>query len=1297
MKLMDKLTKQNSYLTGIQFKLVPIGRTRQTLLEQGVLEMDEFHEKQIEKIAIILDKFYNAAITEILDAGVDADWESLENSFRTDAYASVRDSVKSQIAKHITKELSAYGNVFSKDFAAKGGLMNFVYSHPEIFEDADYVEEVITNTNRIFSLLTKFYTSRKSMIAGIESDSIANRCLVNFEIWMTNKVQYNDFKEFHMDIASRIEENIDINSMFSSFVPYLSQNGINKFNEYISGIYDDNKKEITKEGYNHFVNKLSQELNESYIKDGVKGKSINIRKFKQLYKQPLSDGKGFHIKAFIDGENFMEALNDFVSNQNKTSIIQNLYSLIMGIKVENTDKIFVSALTLRNISNELIGDWSALEITERKLQTNLYLAENNKKKLTKKDEQIIEKKIKNMEYSFKRIEELILAFVSDDDLYSSLTKKKKLDEYIILKKKLGDGSNFVLDYYKGRIEELKIKYEKASSLINTILNDAYNKKEKDKIKAYVDCFVDAKDITRGFVENDDSDFSFCKNLSSIIDDLKISNEFYNMTRNFVTKIPKDIAKKQKTCLGYTSQYTTGWVVYEGDVITKRDNILLKKDNRYYFARMATKHKLKIYDKPTNHCYEKVMIKKMVPSYQAFPKMMFKNGNDADKIFKDESVSCYFQDFNVSAPFEITRDFYSMYKEQRWKTEYIKFKTNTSEKEKEERIAVYKKDLKAVIEKFMEFIKVSVDFSFYDMSSLKEPDAYENMNQFYNDVDSCTTKMWIAYLDEYEVKMAVKNGDMFLFEMSSQYIRNGRFNDSYSQYLKSLFDTENHKSKSVTLASYPQLFYRPKVIDEKITHKKGSMLVNKNFSDGTKIPDELYREFYAYANGYIDSLSPVSSKLYELATVKPSDYDIIKDKRYTREQFSIMFSIYVNNDVNENVSNNPTYITREYIKDNKNVNVLSVIRGEKNLLYYMVMDGNKNIIEHQSLNVINGVDYQSKLKDKTVERRTDRRNWDKDNGVANIKEGYLHNAITIILAAAKKHNAVICIEDLNDTFKDRRSCLDNQCYSRFKTRIEERMMHYVDKNIKTGENGSITVPYQLASEKYTKAMQNGMLFKINPAYTSNICPFSGFVNVFDLSRIEGIKKETEFLLKFDKIWYDANYRSKNGKEYGRFVFEFDYSNFNTKFDVPKTKWVIGSHTSSYNYDSTNHQIIENSPTKKIKEAFAKAKIEIGEGDIVSNLNSYPGYVVRAIYDAFIQATKMQINKGIKDGEGKILTLEETLISPVISDSYKELNLGTIEESKAYNIALKGLLVLDKIRSDTEKSIIDTAEWISYNQN
>ena len=143
-----------------------------------------------------------------------------------------------------------------------------------------------------------------------------------------------------------------------------------------------------------------------------------------------------------------------------------------------------------------------------------------------------------------------------------------------------------------------------------------------------------------------------------------------------------------------------------------------------------------------------------------------------------------------------------------------------------------------------------------------------------------------------------------------------------------------------------------------------------------------------------------------------------------------------------------------------MHVIGIDRGERNLIYVSVIDTCGNIVEQKSFNIVNGYDYQIKLKQQEGARQIARKEWKEIGKIKEIKEGYLSLVIHEISKMVIKYNAIIAMEDLSYGFKKGRFKVERQVYQivEFVDKHCLKLLVFKDKSIT--ENGGLLKGYQL---------------------------------------------------------------------------------------------------------------------------------------------------------------------------------------------------------------------------------------------
>lgn len=594
------------------------------------------------------------------------------------------------------------------------------------------------------------------------------------------------------------------------------------------------------------------------------------------------------------------------------------------------------------------------------------------------------------------------------------------------------------------------------------------------------------------------------------------------------------------------------------------------------------------------------------------------------------------------------------------------------------------DCHALIDFFKEAINKheewkSFGFDFSDTSS------YEDISQFYKEVKNQgyqlkTRKISTNYIDD-----LVSRGDLYLFKIyNKDFSEHSKGNlNLHTIYWKMLFDERNLSNLVYVLNGGAEVFYRPASIEkeDQITHAKGTAIKNKRSTNDKK--------------------------------TSTFEYDIIKDKRYTEEQFEFHVPITMNFTAPGN--NKFNYMVNSLLQKNENVHVIGIDRGERNILYIVVVDPQGNIVEQFSLNSIISnyreqnirVDYHELLDTKEKQRDEARRSWSSIENIKELKEGYMSQVVHVIAELVLKYNAVIAIEDLNFGFMRSRQKVEKQIYQKFEKMLIDKLNYLVIDKSREQANpyqigGSLNA-LQLTSElKSFKDLgkQTGIIYYVPAWMTSKTDPTTGFVNLFYL-KYESIDKAREFFGNFDSISYNAQ------KDY--FEFAFDYRNFTYKADGSKTDWTIcsyGERIKKYRSKEANNnfedRIIE--PTAEIKALFKQYHLlyEAGE-NIVDKICSVEE---KAFYEDLYSCLRLvlQIRNSSNDGR------RDYLQSCVMNENGEFFNSEKAgdnlpkdaDANGAFNIARKGLWVLQQIRETEEDNLtklklaISNKEWLQFAQ-
>lgn len=507
------------------------------------------------------------------------------------------------------------------------------------------------------------------------------------------------------------------------------------------------------------------------------------------------------------------------------------------------------------------------------------------------------------------------------------------------------------------------------------------------------------------------------------------------------------------------------------------------------------------------------------------------------------------------------------------------------------------------------------------------------------------------------------------------------------YFKTLFSEENLANITIALNGGAEIFYRMASLkkEETAIHPANQPIQNKN---------------------------PKAQK-----KTSTFAYDVVKNKRYTENQFMLHVPITLNFQAPGMSAPDINMAVRKQLRETDDNYVIGIDRGERNLLYICVIDGEGHIVEQHSLNSIvnhyNGndyeIDYHSLLSQKEGSRECARKGWKTIVTIKELKEGYISQAVYKICQLVEKYDAIIAMEDLNSGFKRSRIKVEKQVYQKFEKMLIEKLNFMVDKKKSLDELGGVLNAYQLTTkfESFAKiGKQNGFIFYIPAWLTSKIDPTTGFVDLLH-PKYKNVETAKEFLKTFDSIYYDSN------KD--EFVFELDYRRFPRCSADWKKQWKVtsyGDRIRTFRNPQKNNEwdCEEVILTAAFKELFARFEIDWANGDLQQNILEYED--VKREKDFYKKLLGL-ISLVFQMRNSKTGTEIDYMISPVENSHGEHYDSRDYHGSEAelpndadangaYHIARKAQWAVEQIqRCEVDelsqvKLAISNAEWLKYVQ-
>lgn len=593
--------------------------------------------------------------------------------------------------------------------------------------------------------------------------------------------------------------------------------------------------------------------------------------------------------------------------------------------------------------------------------------------------------------------------------------------------------------------------------------------------------------------------------------------------------------------------------------------------------------------------------------------------------------------------------------------------------------------KAECHEFIDYFKDSIkkhdDWSQFGFK-FSPTESYNDISEFYREISDQGYSVRFNKISKNYIDGLVNNGYIYLFQIYnkdfSKYSKGTP--NLHTLYFKMLFDERNLSNVVYKLNGEAEMFYREASIGdkEKITHYANQPIKNKN-------PDNEKKE-----------------SVFE--------YDIVKDKRFTKRQFSLHLPITINFKAHGQEFLN--YDVRKAVKYKDDNYVIGIDRGERNLIYISVINSNGEIVEQMSLNEIisdNGhkVDYQKLLDTKEKERDKARKNWTSVENIKELKEGYISQVVHKICELVIKYDAVIAMEDLNFGFKRGRFPVEKQVYQKFENMLISKLNLLIDKKAEPTEDGGLLRAYQLMNkfDGVNKAKQNGIIFYVPAWDTSKIDPATGFVNLLKPKCNTSVPEAKKLFETIDDIKYNANT--------DMFEFYIDYSKFPRCNSDFKKSWTVCTNSSRIltfrnkekNNKWDNKQIVL---TDEFKSLFNEFGIDY-KGNLKDSILSISN---ADFYRRLIKllSLTLQMRNSIT---GSTLPEDDYLISPVANKSgefydsrnYKGTNAALpcdADANGAYNIARKALWAINVLKDTPDdmlnkaKLSITNAEWLEYTQ-
>ncbi len=1234
----------------LRFSLIPVGKTEDNFNKKLLLESDKQRAENYENVKSYIDRFHKEYIKSALaNARIEKinEYAALYwKNNKDDSDAKAMESLEDDIRKQISKQLTSTAN-FKRLFGKE-----LICEDLPAFLTDENEKETVECFRSFTTYFNGFNTNRKNMYSSEKkSTAIAYRCVNdNLPRFLDN------IKTFQKIFDNLSDENIT----------KLNTGLYNRFGRKIEDIFSVDYFDfvLTQSGidiYNSMIgvytcsdgtkiqglNKRIDRYNQQVAKNE---KSKRLPLMKPLRKQILSekDSVSFIPEKFNSDNEVLLAIEEYYNNH--ISDIDSLTELLQSLNTYNANGIFIkSGAAVSDISNAAFNSWNVLRLAWNEKYEALHPVTS-----TTKIDKYIEKR---------------------DKVYKSI-KSFSLFE---LQELGAENGNEITDWYISSINEcnrkIKETYLQARELLKSDYEKDYdkrlykNEKATELVKNLLDAIKEFQQLVKplnGTGKEENKDELFYGKFTSFYDSVADIDRLYDKVRNYITQKPYS---KDKIKLNFDNPtFLKGWAL--GNEFANSAQLLRDGDN-YYLAIMDKEFRNNIPKKYNSPISKEDMLQKIIYQQAAdpskdIPNLLVIDGVTVKKNGRKEKTGIHAGENIILENLRNTYLPENINRIRKGKT-FLTSSENFSKDDLCEYIQYY-------ICRAQEYYS-SYNFTF------KNASEYKSFSEFLDDVNSQAYQISYDNISKKQIMELVENGYLYLFKIYnkdfSKYSKGTP--NLHTLYFKMLFDERNLSNVVYKLNGEAEMFYREASINdkEKITHHANQPIKNKN-------PDNEKKE-----------------SVFE--------YDIVKDKRFTKRQFSLHMSITINFKARGQEFLN--YDVRKAVKYKDDNYVIGIDRGERNLIYISVINSNGEIVEQMSLNEIIGdngysVDYQKLLDKKEKERDKARKNWTSVENIKELKEGYISQVVHKICELVIKYDAVIAMEDLNFGFKRGRFPVEKQVYQKFENMLISKLNLLIDKKAEPTENGGLLRAYQLTNkfDGVNKAKQNGIIFYVPAWDTSKIDPVTGFVNLLK-PKYTSVREAKKLFETIDDIKYNTNT--------DMFEFCIDYGKFpRCNSDFKKT-WTVCTNSSRIlsfrnekkNNEWDNKQIVLTDEFKSLFNEFGIDYTSDLKASILSISNAdFYNRLIRLL------SLTLQMRNSII---GSTLPEDDYLISPVANDrgefydsrNYKGSNAALpcdADANGAYNIARKALWAINVLKDTPDdmlqkaKLSITNAEWLEYTQ-
>lgn len=798
-------------------ELRPTPLTMKHIKQKGIITEDEYKTQQSLELKRIADGYYRDYITHKLNDTNNLDFRNLFEAIEEKYKKNDKDNrdkldlVEKSKRGEIAKLLSADDN-FKSMFEAKliTQLLPVYVEQNYIGEDKEKALETIALFKGFTTYFTDYFNIRKNMFK--ENGGASSICYrivnVNASIFYDNLKTFMCIKEKAETEIALIEE--ELTELLDSWrLEHIFSEDY--YNELLA------QKGI--DYYNQICGDVNKHMNLYCQQNKLKA---NVFKMTKLQKQIMGiSEKAFEIPPmYQNDEEVYAAFNGFISRLEEVKLIDRLGNVLQNSNIYDTAKIYINARCYTNVSSYVYGGWGVIESAIERYWYNTIAGKGQSK--AKK----IEKAKKDNKFmSVKELDSIVSDY--EPDYFNA----SNMDDDNSGRAFSGHG---VLGYFNKMSKLLAnmslhtITYDSGDSLIE-------NKETALNIKKDLDDIMSIYHWLQTFIIDEvvEKDNAFYAELEDIYYELENVVTLYDRIRNYVTRKPYST---QKFKLNFASPtLASGWSRSK-----EFDNnaIILLRNNKYYIAIFNVNNKpdkqiIKGSEEQRLSTDYKKMVYNLLPGPNKMLPWVFIKSNTGKRDYNPSSY--------ILEGYE--------------KNRHIKSSGNFDINYCHDLIDYYK----ACINKHPEWKNYGFKF--------KETTQYNDIGQFYKDVEKQGYSISWAYISEADINRLDEEGKIYLFEIYNKDLSShstGKDN-LHTMYLKNIFSEDNLKNICIELNGNAELFYRKSSMKRNITHKKDTVLVNKTYINeaGVRVSltDEDYIKVYNYYNNdYVIDVEKIKNLL-----------------------------------------------------------------------------------------------------------------------------------------------------------------------------------------------------------------------------------------------------------------------------------------------------------------------------------------------------------------------------------------------------------------------------------------------------